>query len=203
MTHDGRHDRPGEQNGSKQAETLLDRQLDELLEQLEIEQAPPSLTRRLYRIPRDEGGRQGWWRWPLPGLSPRWVLAPALAAALLAVGVVLMLPRQPSQEEIFQAQQELAVDRDLHRVERVIKGRVLAVAVPVHTIERELQGSVLGSSLSVTFALLEELSIYPAKVFSEVLRIKSHGESDGRVVTRSVNIDDPVVIVRGNRTRLD
>jgi hypothetical protein len=37
------------------------------------------------------------------------VLAPALAAALLAVGVVLMLPRQPSQEEIFEAQQELAV----------------------------------------------------------------------------------------------
>ena len=109
MTHDGRHDRPGGQNGSKQAETLRERQLDELLEQLEIEQAPPSLTRRLYRIPRDEGGRQGWWRWPLPGLSPRWVLAPALAAALLAVGVVLMLPRQPSQEEIFQAQQELAV----------------------------------------------------------------------------------------------
>jgi hypothetical protein len=34
MTHDGRHDRPGEQNGSKQAETLRERQLDELLEQL-------------------------------------------------------------------------------------------------------------------------------------------------------------------------
>jgi hypothetical protein len=109
MTHDGRHDRPDGPDGSTQAETLLDRQLDALLEQLEIERAPPSLTRRLYRIPRDERSRQDWWRWLLPERSPRWVLVPALAAALLAVGVLLTLPRQPSQEEILQARQELAV----------------------------------------------------------------------------------------------
>ncbi len=56
MTHDGRHDRPGEQNGSKQTETLLERQLDELLEQLEIEQAPPSL--HAPAVP-DTAGRAG------------------------------------------------------------------------------------------------------------------------------------------------
>jgi hypothetical protein len=36
-------------------------------------------------------------------------LAPALAAALLAVGVVLTLPRQPSEAEVLQARQELAL----------------------------------------------------------------------------------------------
>ena len=110
MTHDGRNGRPDEQNGGNQHEKLLDRQLDELLSQLAIEQAPPSLTRRLYRIPQEEQGRQSWWQRLFPQASgPRWVLVPALAAALLAVGVVLMLPRQPSQEEILQARHDLAV----------------------------------------------------------------------------------------------
>ena len=114
MTHDGRNGRPDEQNGGKppetQPETLLDRELDALLAQLAIERAPPSLTRRLYRIPQEEQGRQSWWQWLLaPGPGPRWVLVPALAAAVLALGVILMLPRQPSQEEILQARHDLAV----------------------------------------------------------------------------------------------
>jgi len=110
MTHDGRNDRPDKKNGSAQSETLLDRQLDSLFEQIGIEQAPPSLTRRLYRIPAEQQARAGWWKRLLsPTQSPRWVLVPALAAALLVVGVFLTLPRQPSPEEIFQARHDLAV----------------------------------------------------------------------------------------------
>jgi len=105
MRHDGRNDGP-----DTQPEALLDRRLEALLEQLEIEKAPPSLTRRLQRIPQEQRAGQGWWRRLLPPVhAPRWVLAPAAAAALLVIGVFLVQPRQPSQDEIFQARHELAV----------------------------------------------------------------------------------------------
>ena len=107
MTHEGHNDRPDAKTGE---EPLLDRQLDSLFEQLEIEKAPPGLTRRLYRIPEEQPAGQGWWRRLLqPALAPRWVLVPALAAALLVVGVFLTVPRHPSQAEIFQARQDLVV----------------------------------------------------------------------------------------------
>ena len=56
--------------------------LDALLEQLRIEQAPDRLTRRLYRIPQEEGRTarraawRDWFRAP-----PRWVLAPAFGGS--------------------------------------------------------------------------------------------------------------------------
>jgi len=110
MTHDGRNDRPDEYRESAQPESLLDQQLDALFAEIGIEKAPPSLTRRLHRIPAEQEPRTNWWKRMLaPAQGPRWVLAPALAVALLAVGVFLALPRQPSQAEIFQARQDLAV----------------------------------------------------------------------------------------------
>jgi hypothetical protein len=110
MTHDGRNGRPDEQNGGTQAESQLDRELDALFAELDVERAPPGLTRRLYRIPQEEQGRQSWLQRLLAsGPRPRWVLVPALAAAVLALGVILMLPRQPSQEEILQARHDLGV----------------------------------------------------------------------------------------------
>jgi len=110
MTQDGRETRPGEQGDGAQPETPLDRELDALFAQLDIERAPPGLTRRLYRIPQEQRGRRSWWQRLLaPGPGPRWVLVPALAVALLAVGVVLMSPRQPSQQEILQARHDVAV----------------------------------------------------------------------------------------------
>jgi hypothetical protein len=84
-------------------------QLDSLFRQLGVEKAPRSLTQRLHRIPREEGYEPAWLRLLRPAAAPRWVLAPALAAALLAVGVVLTLPRQPSEAEVLQARQELAL----------------------------------------------------------------------------------------------
>ena len=86
-----------------------ERQLDALFEQLGIEKAPPSLTRRLQRIPLEEGERQPWWRRFWPEAAPRWVLAPAMAAALLALGIIISLPPQPSREDVLQAQQDLAL----------------------------------------------------------------------------------------------
>jgi len=103
-------------NGSdtlSDADERYERQLDALFAQLGVEQAPASLTRRLQRIPLEEGERRPWWRsvWPasLSGAWPRWVLAPALAVALLAVGLMMALPQQPSQEDVMQARQDLAL----------------------------------------------------------------------------------------------
>jgi hypothetical protein len=84
-------------------------QLDRLFRQLGVEKAPRRLTERLHCIPREQGFEPGWRRLLRPAAVPRWVLAPALAAALLAVGVVLTLPRQPSEAEVLQARQELAL----------------------------------------------------------------------------------------------
>ena len=111
MTHDGRnHDDPVERAEDAARDSLLDRQLEALLEQLEIEKAPASLTRRLHRIPDGPGDSPAWWRRLLaPGQAPRWALVPALAAVLLVIGVVMTQPRQPSQQEILQARHDLAV----------------------------------------------------------------------------------------------
>ena len=110
MTHEGPVGKPGETSGEAQSDARLERELEALFEQLEIEAAPPTLTRRLHRIPLEVPGPEPWWRRFLPtGPAPRWVLVPALAAALLVVGVVLMQPRQPSQAEVLQARHDLAV----------------------------------------------------------------------------------------------
>jgi hypothetical protein len=110
MTHNGRNDRPGMKSGGSQSESDLDRQLEGLFQQLSVERAPASLRRRLRRIPSEEADRASWWkRWLAPAAQPRWVLVPALAVSLLVVGVVLVMPRQPSQADVLQARQDLAV----------------------------------------------------------------------------------------------
>ena len=110
MTHNGRNDRPGAESRGARSEPDLDRQLEHLFEGLSIEKAPASLRRRLRRIPIEEGDRTRWWeRLLAPATAPRWVLVPALAVSLLVVGVVLVMPRQPSQADVVQARQDLAV----------------------------------------------------------------------------------------------
>lgn len=116
-----KHDPDGRPDGQPDR---YDEQLDALFKRLGVEKAPPGLTRRLYRIPAEEGHAAGWRRLLRPAAVPRWVLVPALAAALLAVGVVLTLPertqpepalpdlalpQQPSQAEVLQARQDLAL----------------------------------------------------------------------------------------------
>ena len=95
--------------------SLTDEQLEAMLADLDTEKAPASLTSRLNRIPEEEGSR-GW-----SGLkrrlgrlfdnpTPRWVMAPAMAAVAVAVlAVVLMQDRGPTAAEVEQARQELAI----------------------------------------------------------------------------------------------
>ena len=87
-----------------------DAQWESMMEQLSIEKAPASLTRRLKRIPREQRGPENRWSWLRPGQFPRWAMAPAFAAVpLLVLAVVMLQPRQPSAAEVEQARQDLAV----------------------------------------------------------------------------------------------
>jgi hypothetical protein len=88
----------------------LDAQMEHLLNQLEIEKAPASLTRRLRQIPREHPEHKPRLPWLFPGPLPKWAIAPALAAVpLILVAVVMMQPRQPSPAQVEQARQDLAV----------------------------------------------------------------------------------------------
>ena len=76
-------------------------QLQRSMDSITIEQAPASLRRKLRNIPRHNRQSQP---------PHRWVIATAMASiALLAIGLVLMQPRQPSQADVEQARQDLAV----------------------------------------------------------------------------------------------
>lgn len=88
----------------------LDAQFEHLLNQLKVEQAPASLTRKLKRIPREHREKKPLLPWLFPGSLPKWVMAPAFAAVpLIVLSVVMMQPKQPSEAEIEQARQDLAV----------------------------------------------------------------------------------------------
>ena len=85
-------------------------QIDAMMEQLTVEKAPASLSRRLKRIPRDQRRKDNRWSWLRPGQFPRWAMAPAFAAIpLLVLAVVLMQSRQPSPADVEQARQDLAI----------------------------------------------------------------------------------------------
>jgi len=100
-------------------------QLQQALEQLRVEAAPASLTRRLRRIPREQVPRS--WQ-----VKPRW--AAALAAVPLAVlALWLVQPHEPSRAEIEKAAADLAIafsyiekvsDRTAGRIEREVGGEL-------------------------------------------------------------------------------
>jgi len=97
-------------NSKPEGDEAWEAQINAMMEKLTIEKAPVSLSRRLNRIPREQGRKEGRWSWLTPGQFPRWAMAPAFAAVpLLVLAVFLMQPRQPSAAEIDQARQELAV----------------------------------------------------------------------------------------------
>jgi len=76
-------------------------QLQRGMDQLEIDRAPASLRRKLRRIPRSHRHIH----WPR-----RRVMAAALAAVpLLTIGLLLVQPHPPSQADVEQARQDLAV----------------------------------------------------------------------------------------------
>ena len=67
-------------------------QLQKSLDQLKLEKAPASLTRRLRRIPGEhsDGWRSGFTGWP------RWAAAAGFASLVLVVAVVLNWPAPPA-----------------------------------------------------------------------------------------------------------
>lgn len=76
-------------------------QLQRSMDSIGVEQAPASLRRKLREIPRNNRQYQR---------PRRWGMTTAMASvALLAIGLVLMQPQQPSQAEVEQARQDLAV----------------------------------------------------------------------------------------------
>jgi anti-sigma factor RsiW len=78
-------------------------QLQQAMDAIKVERAPKSLTRKLNAIPRKESST------PLFGfLQPRWAMALA-AIPLVLFSVSLMQPDTPSDAEIAQARQELAI----------------------------------------------------------------------------------------------
>lgn len=98
-----------DQGNGNGGEERYERQLDALFAELGVEKAPASLAARLRRIPLEEGERRPWWRRFWPEVAPRWVLAPAFAAALLALGIIISLPPTPSHDDVLQARQDLAL----------------------------------------------------------------------------------------------
>lgn len=96
-------------SGQPGNEAEWEAQIDAMMEQLTIETAPASLSRRLRRIPRDERRKQGRQPWLKLGDFPRWVMVPAFAAVPLVVLTMMMQPKQPSAAEIEQARQDLAI----------------------------------------------------------------------------------------------
>jgi len=91
-------------------EEAWETQFDAMMEQLTVEKAPASLSRRLKRIPREERRKENRWSWLIPGQFPRWAMAPAFAVVpLLVLAFVLMQPQQPSAADVEQARQDLAI----------------------------------------------------------------------------------------------
>ena len=103
MKRDDWNDRPGDTEAWKS-------HIDAMMEQLTVEKAPASLSRRLHRIPREQRRKENRWSWLTPGQFPRWAMAPAFAVIpLLVLTFVLMQPQQPSAAEVEQARQDLAI----------------------------------------------------------------------------------------------
>jgi anti-sigma factor RsiW len=110
-------------------------QLQHAMDQVRIERAPVSLTKRLNAIPREHRSR--------PSFSlfqPRWAMALA-AIPLVVIAVSLMRPDTPSASEIAQARQELAIAFAYLDKAGAITGREIESTVG-HTMANAVTGSV-------------------------------------------------------------
>ena len=81
-----------------------------MMEQLTVEKAPASLSRRLKRIPREQRRKENRWSWLTQGSfrAGPW-RRQLLPSPLLVLAFVLMQPQQPSAAEVEQARQDLAI----------------------------------------------------------------------------------------------
>ncbi len=117
-------------------------QLQRSMDSISIEQAPASLKRKLRYIPRNNRHSQA---------PRRWVMTTAVASiALLTIGLVLMQPRQPSQADVEQARQDLAVAfRYIDRIGNMTGDRIHSV------LASQLRSGVTGN-ISKHFPFTEQ-----------------------------------------------
>ena len=110
-------------------------QLQQAMDQVSVEGAPASLTKRLNAIPRKHRST--------PAFSlfqPRWAMALA-AVPLVIISISLMRPDTPSASEVAQARQELAIAFAYLDKAGVITGREIESTVG-HTMANAVTGSV-------------------------------------------------------------
>ena len=110
-------------------------QLQQAMDQVHVERAPRSLTKRLNAIPRENRERPSF-----SLLQPRWAMALA-AVPLVVIAVSLMRPDTPSASEIAQARQELAIAFAYLDKAGAITGREIESTVG-HTMANAVTGSV-------------------------------------------------------------
>jgi len=110
-------------------------QLQQAMDQVHVERAPRSLTKRLNAIPREHRKRPSF-----SLLQPRWAMALA-AVPLVVIAVSLMRPDTPSASEIAQARQELAIAFAYLDKAAVITGREIESTVG-NTMANAVTGSV-------------------------------------------------------------
>jgi len=110
-------------------------QLHQAMDQVKVERAPDSLTKRLNAIPREHRSA------PVFSLfQPRWAMALA-AVPLVVIAVSLMRPDTPSASEIAQARQDLAIAFAYLDKAGAITGREIESTVG-HTMANAVTGSV-------------------------------------------------------------
>ena len=110
-------------------------QLQQAMEAIHVERAPASLGKRLRAIPREHRRR------PAFNLfQPRWAMALA-AIPLVLISVSLMQPDTPSEADITQARQEVAIAFAYLDKAGVITGREIESTVG-HTMANAVTGSV-------------------------------------------------------------
>jgi len=78
-------------------------QLQQAMDQVHVERAPRSLTKRLNAVPREQRSSPAFRMF-----QPRWAMALA-AVPLAVITISLMQPDTPSASEIAKARQELAI----------------------------------------------------------------------------------------------
>jgi anti-sigma factor RsiW len=110
-------------------------QLQQAMDQVQVERAPRSLTKRLNAVPRKHRSRPSF-----SLLQPRWAMALA-AVPLVVIAVSLMRPDTPSASEIAQARQELAIAFAYLDKAAVITGREIESTVG-STMANAVTGSV-------------------------------------------------------------
>ncbi|MEJ2534046.1 MAG: hypothetical protein P8008_00840 [Gammaproteobacteria bacterium] len=126
------------ENDAALARALIEAyELQRLMDGLPREQAPASLRRKLRRIPREQraAGRPVF-------LQPRWAMA--LAVVPLALALVVMHPtnNRPSEAELAQARQDLAVALSYLRLASEATGREIRT-----TLDEGASGPVAESTV--------------------------------------------------------